>query len=151
MTLELRPKGLRSVVVVGSIVSGGVGLITLGLDLILPTYAWVQDGASGESSLLAIGLEPRAATYILLVALICCALVLGGVGIRVRKSGLALVGAIISGSALVIASLSGGWFIGPTLFPAAIIGLAATVGGLTLGVMSVMSIRSRMSRSRSPD
>lgn len=149
MPAQLRPKVLRNFVVAGSLAAGCLGLLTLALDLTLPTYAWVQDGASGQSSLLAIGLEPRAATYILMLALISCALVLGGLGVRSRQSLVSLAGVVISGTALVVASILGGWFIGPSLFPAAAIALADTVGALSLAVVSLMSARSTFGGSHS--
>jgi hypothetical protein len=135
------PNGLRRFVRVTSVLAGVVGLITLTIDLTAPTYSWIQGSSSGQASLLQVGVDPLTAMYMVLAALVCVALVLSGWGLRRGAPPLLMLGVVVSGIALPVTSVFGGWFIGPSLFPAAGVALIAAFAGSVLAVLSFQRMR----------
>ncbi len=135
------PNGLRRFVRVSSIFGGVVGLIALTVDLTAPTYSWNQGSASGQASLIQVGVDPLTATYMALAALVCLSLVLSGLALRRGAQPPVTLAVVVCGIALPVTSAFGGWLIGPSLFPAAGVALVASFAGSVLAILSFQRMR----------
>lgn len=115
-----------------------IGLAALTFDLLAPAYAWRSTGPhgqmSGTTNLIAVGMEPAAAIFIFLTALLCALVALSGWAIARTPSTFLLVVLLFSVGGLVVATLLGGWYIGLSLLPAACVGLVAAGAGIVLYV-----------------
>jgi hypothetical protein len=119
-----------------STLAGAVGLAALIFDLLAPSYAWRSNGSlgqsSGRSNLVAVGMEPTAVLFVLLAAMLCALVALAGWAVAKGPSTFFFVVLMFSAAGLAVASLLGGWFIGPSLLPAASFGLVAA--GMSVAV-----------------
>ena len=132
---------LRRFVKGASTAAGALGLAALAFDLISFSYSWRSAGSGGEaqgrSSLISLGIEPLTAAFIGLAAVLCVLIAISGWGAAAAKSPLYLVGIVLCAVGLLSAAFFGGWFIGPSLLPAAGIGLLAAAASLVLQLYPV--------------
>jgi hypothetical protein len=121
---------LRRLSSASSVTAGILGFAAVIVDLLAPAYDWQHGTLTGTSSLLSRGVDPLTVGYMLLVIALCVAFILGGRAIGANGSRLAIISVAVVACALVITSLLGGWFVGPSLYPASIIGLVAAASGV---------------------
>ena len=123
---------MRRLSSVSSVTAGIVGIAAVVVDVLAPAYDWKHGNWTGTSSLLSKGIDPLTVGYMLLVIALCIGFVLAGRTIGAKRSVLAIVSVVLVAFALVVTSLLGGWFVGPSLYPAATIGLLAAASGIAV-------------------
>jgi hypothetical protein len=134
--MSIRSNWAGRAVRASSTLAGAVGLAALIFDLLAPSYAWRSNGSlgqlSGSSNLVAVGMEPVAVLFVLLAAMLCALVALSGWAVAKDPSSFFFVVLMFSAGGLVVASLLGGWYIGPSLLPAACLGLVAAGTSIAL-------------------
>lgn len=135
-----------------SIAAGALGIGTLAFDLLGPTYMWRSlgpaGGSSGTSSLFELGVAPQAGAFIFVAAVTCILLGVSGWRLSQTNSTVFFAGLVLFEALVVGEVLFGGWFLGPSLIPEAIL------GGLAVGAAIVsdwMTARTRKTASRSTE
>jgi len=142
---------VRVFVLASTTMAGGLGLAALAYDLFAPSYSWRSSGsngvAEGQSSLASIGIQPMTAVYLVLALALCTLLTFSGWRFAATRSRSYLVGVVLSALGVCTVALLGGWFIGPSLYPAAVVAFVAAVGG----VIGELRSTTTAPRTTSPD